>query len=193
MRKAIIERKTKETTIKLELCLDGSGKSDVEIKGAGFLEHMFDLFCTHGNFDLNLRCDGDIQVDLHHSVEDIGICLGKAINEALGNKVGIKRYSSASIPMDEALSTATIDLSGRPFLVYNVDITGNTGDFEVELVEEFFRAVTTYGGITLHLNNTAGQNRHHIVESLFKAFARSLDDACTIVSDKLPSSKGMLE
>jgi len=192
MRTSEIVRKTKETDISLELNLDGSGMREISV-GIGFLEHMLELFAVHGNFDLTLKCNGDINVDFHHTVEDIGICLGKAITEALADKKGIKRYSSVSIPMDEALSDVTLDLSGRPYLVYNVDVKGKTGDFDVELVEEFFRAVSTCGGITLHINEKYGNNNHHIIESVFKAFARALSEASRIVSDKIPSSKGMLE
>ncbi len=192
MRTAKIVRKTKETDIELELNLDGSGKREINV-GIGFLEHMLELFSAHGNFDLNLKCKGDINVDYHHTVEDIGICLGKAITEALGNKKGIRRYSSISIPMDESLSTVSLDLSGRPFLVYNAPVSGKTGEFDTELMEEFFRAVSTYGGITLHMNNHYGNNNHHILESLFKAFARALSSAVEIVSDTIPSSKGVLE
>lgn len=192
MRTAKIVRKTKETDIELELNLDGSGKREINV-GIGFLEHMLELFSAHGNFDFNLKCKGDINVDYHHTVEDIGICLGKAITEALGNKKGIRRYSSISIPMDESLSTVSLDLSGRPFLVYNAPVSGKTGEFDTELMEEFFRAVSTYGGITLHMNNHYGNNNHHILESLFKAFARALSSAVEIVSDTIPSSKGVLE
>lgn len=192
MRTSRIIRKTKETAIELELNLDGSGKRDINI-GVGFLEHMLELLAAHGNFDLSVKCSGDLKVDDHHTVEDIGICLGKAISEALGDKRGIERYASKTIPMDEALSTVTLDLSGRPYLVYNAPIKGKTGNFDVELAEEFFRAVSTYGGITMHMNTLSGSNNHHIVESLFKAFARALSEASRIVSDKVPSSKGVLE
>lgn len=192
MRKSKITRATKETEILLELNIDGSGERDIDT-GVGFLDHMLELFSAHGNFDLIVKAKGDIKVDFHHSVEDIGICLGKAFVEALGDKRGIARYSNISIPMDEALSNVTVDISGRPYLVYNVDISGKTGDFDVELTEEFFRAVSTYGGITMHINNITGSNNHHIIESIFKAFARAMDQATKIVSDKIPSSKGVLE
>lgn len=192
MRIAKITRKTKETDIELELNLDGNGKRNIKI-GVGFMEHMLELFAVHGNFDFDLKCVGDTMVDDHHTVEDIGICLGKAISEALSDKKGIKRYSSVTIPMDEALSTVTIDLSGRPYLVYNVRVSGKSGNFDVELIEEFFRAVSTYGGITMHMNTLYGNNNHHVVESLFKAFSRALSEASRIVSDKIPSSKGVLE
>jgi imidazoleglycerol-phosphate dehydratase len=192
MRTAEIKRKTNETDINMTFNLDGSGVRDIDA-GIGFIEHMLELFASHGNFDLKLKCVGDVKVDFHHTVEDIGICLGKAIAESLSDKKGIKRYASVTIPMDEALSTVTLDLSGRPYLVYNVKVSGKTGDFDVELIEEFFRAVSTYGGITLHINNLYGSNNHHVIESIFKAFARALAKAVRIVSDKIPSSKGILE
>lgn len=192
MRKSKITRATKETEIVLELNIDGNGIRDIDT-GIGFLDHMLELFSSHGDFDLTVKAKGDIKVDFHHTVEDIGICLGKAFQEALGDKRGIARYASISIPMDEALSNVTVDISGRPYLVYQVDISGKTGDFDVELTEEFFRAVATYGGITMHMNNLTGNNNHHIIESLFKAFARAMSMACKIISDSIPSSKGVLE
>ena len=192
MRSGEITRKTNETDIKLKLIVDGTGVRNIQT-GVGFMDHMLELFAAHGNFDLSIACKGDTEVDFHHTVEDIGICLGKAIVEALGDKRGIRRYASVTIPMDEALSTVTIDLSGRPFLVYNVEVCGKTGDFDVELIEEFMRAVSNCGGITLHINNLYGNNNHHIIESVFKAFARALKSASEIISDSVPSSKGMLE
>lgn len=192
MRVYEIERKTTETEITMSLDIDGNGEKDVET-GIGFLDHMLELFAVHGNFDLKLKCMGDVQVDDHHSVEDIGITLGKAIATCLGDKVGIKRYASVTLPMDEALATVSIDVSGRPYLVFNADLDGKCGEFDLELVEEFFRAVSSYGGLTLHINLEYGENNHHKVEAIFKAFARSLAKACKIVSDKLPSSKGVLE
>lgn len=192
MRASKITRKTKETDIILELNLDGSGIRTID-SGIGFLDHMLELLSAHGNFDLNVKCSGDTKVDDHHTVEDIGICLGKALAQALGDKKGIQRYASFTIPMDEALSTVNLDLSGRPYLVYNADIKGKTGTFDVELTEEFFRAVSTYGGITMHMSVLDGSNNHHIVESLFKAFARALSLASRVVSDQIPSSKGILE
>ncbi len=193
MRQAEIVRDTKETKIKLAINLDGDGKYEVDT-GIGFFDHMMTLFACHSGFDFFVACEGDTRVDGHHSVEDIGIVLGKAISNALGDKVGIKRYASATIPMDESLATVDIDVSGRPFLVFNADgLNGKVGDFDVELVEEFFRAVANYGGITLHVNLRYGSNSHHKIEAIFKAFARALSDAVKIVSDKLPSSKGVLE
>lgn len=193
MRKASIERNTNETKIKLSINLDGKGTYNVNT-GLGFFDHMMTLFACHSGFDFCVDCQGDIRVDGHHSVEDIGIVLGKAVAEALGDKVGIKRYASITIPMDESLANVTMDISGRPFLVFNAEgMTGKVGDFDIELVEEFFRAISNYGGITLHINLLYGSNNHHKIEAIFKAFARALKEASTIVSDKLPSSKGVLE
>jgi imidazoleglycerol-phosphate dehydratase len=194
MRKAEMTRKTKETDIALEINLDGQGNADIK-SGVGFMDHMLTLFAVHGNFDLTLRCDGDIEVDGHHTVEDIGIILGKCIASALGDKRGINRYATAEIPMDEALARVTIDLSGRPFFVYNAQCLSYafSNDFDFQLVEEFFRAVAVNGGITLHINLLYGSNYHHMAESIFKAFAKALSSAVKMVGDKIPSSKGMLD
>ncbi|MDE6472042.1 MAG: imidazoleglycerol-phosphate dehydratase HisB [Clostridia bacterium] len=193
MRKSQIERNTKETQIVLSLNLDGDGKYDVDT-GVGFFDHMMTLFACHSGFDLTVKCKGDVRVDGHHSVEDIGIVLGKAIAQALGDKVGIKRYASVTIPMDESLASVTVDISGRQFLVFNAEgMTGKVGDFDIELVEEFFRAVANQAGLTLHINLHYGSNNHHKIEAIFKAFARALKEATTVVSNKIPSSKGMLE
>lgn len=193
MRKSQIERNTKETQIALSLNLDGNGKYDVDT-GVGFFDHMMTLFACHSGFDLSVKCKGDVRVDGHHSVEDIGIVLGKAIAQALGDKVGIKRYSSVTIPMDESLANVTVDISGRQFLVFNAEgMTGKVGDFDIELVEEFFRAVANQAGLTLHINLRYGSNNHHKIEAIFKAFARALKEATEVVGNKIPSSKGMLE
>ncbi|MCI8420821.1 MAG: imidazoleglycerol-phosphate dehydratase HisB [Clostridia bacterium] len=193
MRKSQIERNTKETQIALSLNLDGDGKYDVDT-GVGFFDHMMTLFACHSGFDLSVKCKGDVRVDGHHSVEDIGIVLGKAIAQALGDKVGIKRYSSVTIPMDESLANVTVDISGRQFLVFNAEgMTGKVGDFDIELVEEFFRAVANQAGLTLHINLRYGSNNHHKIEAIFKAFARALKEATEVVGNKIPSSKGMLE
>lgn len=189
---ASIQRKTKETDINLTVNLDGNGKYDVSTD-IGFFDHMLQLFACHSGFDFSLNCKGDTQVDGHHTVEDIGIVLGKALSKAFGDKVGIKRYASVTLPMDECLATATIDISGRPYLVFNAQLCGKAGDFDLELVEEFFRAVATYGGLTLHINLHYGSNNHHKAECIFKAFARALKEACTVVGTTLPSSKGVLE
>lgn len=191
-RKTQIERKTNETNISLSLNLDGQGKHKINT-GIGFLDHMLELFAVHGQFDLTVDCIGDIKVDGHHSVEDIGIVLGDAIKETVGNKVGIARYSSKSIPMDESLASVDLDVSGRPFFVFNVTLEGKVGDFDTELVEEFFRAVAMRAGLTLHINLNYGTNEHHKIEAVFKAFARALKKAVTITGNKIPSSKGVLD
>ena len=191
-RVAQIERKTKETQIKLSVGLDGTAKNKIDT-GIGFFDHMLQLFSCHSGMDLTVECKGDTRVDGHHSVEDIGIVLGKAINQALGDKIGIARYASKTIPMDESLATVTIDISGRPFLVFNAELSGKVGDFDLELVEEFFFFFSTYGGITMHVNLHYGSNSHHKAECIFKAFARAVKEAVAIVGNELPSSKGLIE
>ncbi len=191
MRESTIKRTTKETDIKIYLNLDGTGKNTINT-GIGFLDHMLELFAVHGSFDLNVECKGDINVDFHHSVEDIGIVLGKTIKEALGDKVGINRYGSMLLPMDETLAEVVLDLSGRPFFVFNVDLNGKTGEFDNELANEFFQAVAFNAGMTLHINLKYGKNNHHVIEAIFKAFSRALSMAVKITSDRLPSSKGVL-
>lgn len=195
MRKARMERNTKETQIVIEVNLDGTGQSDIHT-GIGFLDHMLTLLAFHSEMDLLVRCQGDLEVDSHHSVEDIGIALGKVILEALGDKKGIYRYGHFTIPMDEALMTVDLDISGRSFLVFNVDIPKVVlGNYEAEMTEEFFRAVAFQMNATLHMNEAYGQNVHHIIEACFKAFARALKQAVAIDSknkDKIISSKGVL-
>lgn len=195
MREAKIERKTGETDIRLSLSLDGSGKYSVA-SGIGFLNHMLALFARHGSFDLTLACKGDLEVDCHHSAEDIGICLGEALREALGDKVGIRRYGDRIIPMDEALILVAIDLSGRGYLGYEVEMpSARVGEFDTELVEEFLAAFSRSAGITLHVRQLAGRNTHHIIEGIFKCLARALRDAVEIDprnSKTLPSTKGVL-
>ncbi len=195
MRESKIERKTAETDIKLSLSLDGSGRYSVA-SGIGFLNHMLALFARHGSFDLTLACKGDLDVDCHHSAEDIGICLGEALREALGDKVGIRRYGDRIIPMDEALILVAIDLSGRGYLGYEVEMPcGRVGEFDTELVEEFLAAFSRSAGITLHVRQLAGRNTHHIIEGIFKCLARALRDAVEIDprnSKTLPSTKGVL-
>ena len=195
MRESKIERKTGETDIKLTLSLDGSGKYSVA-SGIGFLNHMLALFARHGSFDLTLACKGDLDVDCHHSAEDIGICLGEALREALGDKVGIRRYGDRIIPMDEALILVAIDLSGRGYLGYEVELPqSRVGEFDTELVEEFLAAFSRSAGITLHVRQLAGRNTHHIIEGIFKCLARALRDAVEIDprnSKTLPSTKGVL-
>ena len=172
-----IERKTKETDIKIYLNIDGSGNGEINT-GIGFLDHMLDLFARHGFFDLKVAASGDIKVDSHHTAEDVGIVLGQAIKEALEDKVGIKRYGSSKVPMDEALAEVDMDISGRAFLVFNVQFSNdNIGEMQSQMFEEFFRAVAFNAGITLHINVLYGKNDHHIAEAVFKAFAKALDKA----------------
>ena len=195
MRISEIKRKTAETDISLSLCLDGSGKSEVNT-GVGFLDHMLTLFAKHGRFDLKVRCKGDIEVDDHHSVEDIGICLGMAFAEALGDSKGISRYGDITLPMDEALILAAIDLGGRSYLEYGLEIpTEKVGTFDTELVEEFFIAFVRHAKMNLHILQFRGRNSHHIIEGTFKAVARALAKAVTVqeaYKDEIPSTKGVL-
>ena len=191
MRKASISRKTKETEIKIEFNLDGNGKTNIETS-IGFLDHMLELFCFHGNFDIKIKAKGDIHVDYHHLIEDLGIVMGKSIDKALAERKGIKRYGFASIPMDEALAQVSLDIGGRPFLVYNVPFEGYIKDIDIGLFEEFFRAVVNNAKITLHINVLYGKDLHHIIEAIFKAFAKALNDASSIIGESLPSTKGIL-
>lgn len=191
MRKASISRKTKETEVKVELNLDGSGQNQIKTS-IGFLDHMFELFSFHGNFDLKLKAIGDIHIDYHHLIEDIGIVFGKSLDKALGDRKGIKRYGFASIPMDEALTQVSIDIGGRAFIVYNVPFEGLIKDININLFEEFFRAVANNAKITLHINVMYGKDLHHIIEAVFKAFSKALRDAVMITGDTLPSTKGIL-
>ena len=193
MRTATINRKTAETDIQLTLNLDGSGKSAVKT-GIGFMDHMLTLFAAHGKFDLELTCKGDIEVDDHHSAEDIGICLGKAFEEALGEKRGITRYGSFILPMDEALILSAADLSGRTCLCYDLAIpTEKIGTFDSELVEEFWLAFTRQCPMSLHVRKLAGTNAHHIAEGCFKSVARTLKAAVALDgTDAIPSTKGVL-
>ena len=195
MRKVLKTRDTAETRIKLELDLDGKGKSEIN-SGCGFLDHMLTLFAKHGRFDLKLDCDGDTEVDYHHSVEDIGITLGLAFKEALGNKCGICRYGDIILPMDEALILSAVDFSGRSYLGYNLNLpSSKVGDFDTELVEEFWLGFVRNCECTLHINQLAGVNTHHIIEGAFKSVARSLRKAAAIdelAKDEIPSTKGVL-
>lgn len=195
MRNFEINRQTAETDIALSLELDGNGKSDIDT-GCGFLDHMLTLFAKHGGFDLTVKCRGDIEVDFHHTVEDVGIVLGTAFAEALGDKRGISRYGSLVLPMDEALIIAAVDLSGRSYLGYALDIpTARVGNFDTELVEEFWLAFTRKAECNLHLRTLAGSNSHHVIEGAFKAAARALRAAVAIDAshaDELPSTKGVL-
>lgn len=195
MRKAVINRKTMETDISLTLELDGKGVSDVDT-GSGFMDHMLTLFAKHGRFDLAVKCTGDVNVDFHHSVEDIGICLGKAFCESLGDKKGIARYGSTVLPMDEALILTAIDLSGRSYFVKDYEIPASkVGDFDTELVEEFLVAFARTAECNLHVKQFSGTNSHHVIEGIFKSLARSLRDAVKIETefkDEVPSTKGTL-
>ena len=194
-RSASTERNTKETKIKGSIELDGKGVSDIST-GIGFLDHMLDLLARHSGMDLMIRCDGDLNVDGHHTTEDIGIVIGTLLAEALGEKRGINRYGFSSIPMDEALAQCSLDISGRPFLVLQAEFGGEyVGEFATELVEEFFRAVSFNAGLTLHLKCEYGANDHHKIEAMFKAFARALRIAAGIdekFKDQIPSTKGVL-
>ena len=195
MREFSIERKTNETQIALSLCLDGSGKAEIDT-GCGFLDHMLTLFASHGKFDLAVTCKGDTNVDDHHSVEDIGICLGKAFEKALGDKRGIVRYGSMMLPMDEALILSAVDLSGRSCLCYDLPIRAKKiGTFDTELLEEFWISFVRNCPMSLHIRMLAGKNAHHIAEGSFKSVARALRQACSIDSanaDAIPSTKGVL-
>ena len=193
MRISEITRKTAETDITLKLNLDGTGKSRIQT-GCGFLDHMLTLFAAHGKFDLEVTCVGDTQVDDHHSVEDIGICLGSAFQKALGEKRGITRYGSFLLPMDEALILTAVDISGRSCLCYGLEIsTQKIGSFDTELVEEFFLAFVRSCPMSLHIRQMAGKNSHHIVEGCFKSFGRSLKQAVSLDgTNEIPSTKGVL-
>ena len=189
-----INRKTNETQIDLSLDLDGTGKFDLAT-GVGFFDHMLTHVAKHGLFDLNVKCAGDLHIDAHHSVEDVGICFGKALAQALGDKTGIRRYGSATVPMDETLVTAAVDLSGRPFLVWNADVANETlGTFHSSLGEEFWRAVSSAGAFNLHVILHHGRNTHHILEAIFKAIARALRAATELDprASGIPSTKGVL-
>lgn len=192
-RKAEINRTTKETDIKIILDIDGSGKAEIST-GVGFFDHMLTAFTVHGGFDLSISCKGDLNVDGHHTVEDVGICLGKAFSEALGDKSGIMRYGSAFIPMDEALGFCALDISARPFLVFNAVFSGERiGEYDICLTEEFMRAFAFNAGITLHLKAEYGKNDHHITEALFKSLAYAVKQAVRVNSDGAAlSSKGVI-
>ena len=195
MRTAEINRKTNETDIRLKLTLEGSGTSEVNT-GVGFLDHMLTLFAKHGRFDLTVQCAGDTEVDDHHTVEDVGIALGEAFKEALGEKKGIVRYGESIIPMDEALILTAVDLSGRSYLGYQLGIlTEKVGTFDTELVEEFFTAFSRKAECTLHIRKLAGMNSHHVIEGAFKSFGRTMKAAVAIdpdYADEVPSTKGVL-
>lgn len=195
MRSHTLTRKTAETDISVSLCLDGSGAYDMAT-GVGFFDHMLDQLARHSLIDMTVKATGDLHIDDHHTVEDTGIAIGQALAAALGDKRGIRRYGSCLLPMDDALVRCALDLSARPFLVWNVDIpTQKIGTFDAELVREFFQALATHGGITLHIDLLHGVNSHHIVEAAFKAVARALRDAVehdARKGDAIPSTKGAL-
>jgi len=195
MREAVIIRKTAETEINLSLNLDGKGKSEIET-GCGFLDHMLTLFAKHGRFDLAVMCNGDTYVDYHHTAEDIGIVLGQAFSKALGDKKGIVRYGNFILPMDETLIMSAVDISGRCHLGFKVEIPSQkVGDFDTELVEEFFWGFVRKAGVTLHVRKLEGTNSHHIIEGVFKSVARTLKEAVAVdpdYADEIPSTKGVL-
>ena len=195
MRSATITRKTAETDINVEVNLDGTGTYDNQT-GVGFFDHMLDQLARHSLIDMTIRCTGDTHIDDHHSVEDVGIALGQALSQALGDKRGIRRYGACLLPMDDALVRAALDLSGRPYLMWNAEMpTQKIGSFDTELVREFFQALSTHGGITLHVDALHGINSHHIAEAAFKAVARALREAVETdprKSDAVPSTKGAL-
>ncbi|MBJ6369957.1 imidazoleglycerol-phosphate dehydratase HisB [Sedimentitalea arenosa] len=195
MRSATISRKTAETDISVQINLDGSGAYD-NLTGVGFFDHMLDQLARHSLIDMTIRATGDLHIDDHHTVEDVGIALGQALTQALGDKRGIRRYGACLLPMDDALVRAALDLSARPFLVWNVEMpTAKIGTFDTELVREFFQAFATNGGITLHVDRLHGLNSHHISEAAFKSVARALRDAVETdprKSDAVPSTKGAL-
>ncbi len=194
-REASVKRSTLETAIELELKLDGAGTADLET-GLPFLEHMLTLWCRHGFFDLKIRAKGDLEVDAHHLVEDIGLCLGRALYEALGSKSGIRRYGFSAVPMDDALIFAAVDLSGRPYLHYEMNLSpGPVGSTDPELFEEFWRAFVNEGRLNLHLKMVHGRNKHHLVEASYKAVGRALNEACAELAGlRGPlSTKGRLE
>jgi imidazoleglycerol-phosphate dehydratase len=195
MRNATITRKTAETDIHVDLNLDGTGSFDNETC-VGFFDHMLDQLARHSLIDMKVRCKGDLHIDDHHTVEDVGIALGQALTKALGDKTGIRRYGACLLPMDDALVRAALDLSGRPFLIWNMELpTAKIGTFDSELLREFFQALSTHGGITLHVDALHGFNSHHMAEAGFKAVARALRDAVETdprKSDAVPSTKGAL-
>ena len=195
MRKSTITRKTAETDIEVSIYLDGTGTYDNQT-GVEFFDHMLDQLARHALIDMRIRCEGDLHIDDHHSVEDVGIALGQALTEAVGDKRGIRRYGDCHLAMDDALVRCALDLSGRPFLVWNCDMpTAKIGTFDTELVREFFQALSTHGGITLHVDKLHGFNSHHIAEAAFKSVARALRDALETdprKADDIPSTKGAL-
>lgn len=192
MRTAQTRRTTKETDIALSLALDGSGRAQIST-GVGFFDHMLELLAVHSHMDVTLTCKGDLQVDAHHTVEDVGIALGDCVKAALGDKRGIARFADRLVPMDEVAAQVAVDFSGRPCLIFEDTLSGKVGNFDMELVEEFLRAFSTHAGCNLYAHILRPGNRHHMAEALFKALALCIRDAVAVVSDGVPSSKGMLE
>ena len=192
MRKAEIMRATKETAVSLSLSLDGAGRAQIET-GVGFFDHMLELLTVHGGLDVTLACKGDLQVDAHHTVEDVGIALGDCVRQALGDKKGVARFADRLVPMDDTAAQVALDLSGRPALLFEEKLSGKVGSFDMELVEEFLRAFSVHAGCNLYVKLLRRGNRHHEAEAIFKALALCLRDAVKVVSDAIPSSKGMLE
>ena len=192
MRNSEVRRETAETSVVLSLELDGSGRAEIST-GVGFLDHMLTLLALHGGFDLSVSCKGDLEVDAHHSVEDIGLCFGAALAQALGKKRGINRYGHIILPMDEALILCAVDLSGRPCLRYTANIPSQkVGEFDTELARELFQAVANTALMSLHIRQLDGENSHHIIEGMFKAFGRALRQAVAVTGGALPSTKGVL-
>ncbi|HEY7135508.1 MAG TPA: imidazoleglycerol-phosphate dehydratase HisB [Acidimicrobiia bacterium] len=191
-RSATLHRETKETTVDVELAIDGEGRAAAQT-GIPFFDHMLEQLGKHGGFDLTVKAEGDLEVDLHHTVEDVGIVLGTAMKQALGDKAGVRRFADALVPLDEALVQVALDLSGRPFLVYDLDpVSEWIGTFDPQLAEEFWRAFAFAAGITLHLRGVSGRNGHHIIEASFKGVARALRDAVRVEGGGVPSTKGAL-
>jgi imidazoleglycerol-phosphate dehydratase len=193
-RKAFIKRKTAETEISLNLNIDGSGENNIST-GVGFLNHMLNLFARHGLIDLEVMAHGDLDVDAHHTVEDVGIVLGQALKEALGDKKSIRRYGTSFVPMDEALAMTAIDIGGRPYLVFDCSFTADkVGEMDTELVEEFFRAISLNSGMNIHIKAFYGRNNHHMAEAIFKSFGRALDEACRLDAriEGVMSTKGVI-
>jgi len=188
------KRSTKETTVEVQLTVDGSGKADIAT-GIGFLDHMLELLAHHGSLDLSVKAQGDLRVDFHHTVEDVGLVLGDCLEEALGDKAGVNRFGTAFVPLDEALARVVVDLSGRPYLSWRVHFTSDrVGDFPTELFQDFFRALSDRARLTLHVESLHGDNNHHIIETVFKGFARSLREAVRRTGGSgVPSTKGTLK